>query len=344
MVGAALVALLLSYATASEVCRFTDPQLTESSGVSAGARSDDVVFTHNDSGDGARVFAVDTRTGSTIGILEVADARADDWEDMARGLTADRKPALFLADIGDNFGRRPAVVVYEIEEPAVVTGTVTVKTLVRHEMRYTDGSHDAETLLVDPVTRAMVVMTKDREGVSGIYRADPGSPTLFHIADINFHELVDRRGAYAKAVTGGDISPDGRRVVVRTPFEAFEWDIAPGAFAFAFSNPPRRIPLPAVEQGEAIAYTRDGRSLVVTSEGLNAPVHRLQGDHDVGPDLLVPRVETSRERSDDPWSWGRFYRWRSAAELSIALIVVLLDRRGRKRRRLRPPDRAVPLA
>lgn len=340
MVGAALVALLLSYAPASEVCRFTDPQLTESSGVSASARSDEVLFTHNDSGDGARLFAVDTRTGDTVGTVEVEGARADDWEDMARGLTADGRPALFLADIGDNFKRRPAVVVYEIEEPAAVVGTVTAKVRVRHELRYTDGAHDAETLLVDPRTRAMVVLTKDREGVSGVYRADAGSPTLFHIADIDFAKLVERPGAYAKAATGGDISPDGRRVVVRTPFEAFEWDVAPGALAFAFNNPPRRIPLPAVEQGEAIAYTRDGRSLVVTSEGRNAPVHRLPGDHDVGPDLLVPRVETSSEGSDDPW----WYRFRVAVVLTVLATVVQRARRGRRRRRRRPPGPAVPLA
>lgn len=333
MLGRAAAALLLSYAPATEVCRFTDPQLTESSGVSASGRTDDIVFTHNDSGDGARVFAVDTRTGATVGTVEVEGARADDWEDMARGLTDDRKPALFLADIGDNFRRRPAVVVYEIEEPAVVTGTVRVKVRVRHELRYTDGSHDAETLLVDPRTRAIVVLTKDREGVSGVYRADPGSPTLFHIADIDFDELVDRPGAYAKAATGGDISPDGRRVVVRTPFEAFEWDVAPGGLLFAFHNPPRRIPLPAVHQGEAIAYTRDGRSLLTTSEGANAPVHRLQGDHDVGPDLLIPTPPRPRpERTS--WRWWWLLGW-------IPLVVRIV-RRARRGRKQRPPRRPAP--
>jgi hypothetical protein len=326
--------VLLSYAPATELCRFSDPRITESSGVSASAHSDHVILTHNDSGEGARVYAVDTRTGTTIGVLEVADARADDWEDMARGLTADRRPALFLADIGDNLRRRPAVAVYEIVEAAVPIGDV--RPVARHELRYDDGSHDAETLLVDPASRDLLVVTKDPEGLSGVYRAGPDEGTLRRVAEIRFDTLARRRGPYAKAATGGDVSPDGRRVVIRTPYEAFEWDVGDGGLVAAFAGTPRRFDLPAVVQGEAIAYTRDGRSLVVTSEGSNAPVHLLRGDHDVGPDLLVPeppRPRPARTR----WRW-----WYLAGSLPAALMFVRRVRRGRRRRRRPPPGTGAP--
>lgn len=337
----AAAALLFSYAPASEVSRLADPQLTESSGVSASGRSDDVVFTHNDSGDSPRVFAVDIGSGATVSTFEVEDARADDWEDMARGLTEDGRPALFLADIGDNFARRRAVVVYEIAEPPVPVpgaGPALVRSVARHELRYDDGPHDAETLLVDPGTRALFVVTKDRDGVSGVYRAEPDGTTLHRVGEIRFDALVKRAGAYAKAATAGDVSPDGRRVVVRTPFEAFEWDIGGSGLVTAFNGTPRRIPLPTVEQGEAIAYTRDGRSLVTTSEGRGAPVHVLRGDHEVGPDLLAPRppVTTGPGGGRTPWA-----AWLLGLVSSFGAMAVLRARRGRRRRRRPPPGQAA---
>jgi hypothetical protein len=83
------------------LCRFADTRINESSGLAASACSDDYFFTHNDSGDGPRVYAVDRR-GKTLTVFTVQGAESLDWEDMARGPGPGGKPALFLADIGDN--------------------------------------------------------------------------------------------------------------------------------------------------------------------------------------------------------------------------------------------------
>src|SRR5205085_3101689 len=95
-------------------------QITESSGVAASARRDDVLFTHNDSGDSARFFAVD-RQGCTIGVFTAPGVDAVDWEDMARGPGPDGAPALFLADIGDNGLGRGEIAVHRFLEPEVGT-------------------------------------------------------------------------------------------------------------------------------------------------------------------------------------------------------------------------------
>jgi len=327
----ALAALVLSYAPAAELCRLQDPAIDESSGVAAGA----ALWTHNDSGDGPRFYGIDQDTGATLGTFTVDEARADDWEDMARGLTADGRPALFFADIGDNFARRPAVVVYEVAEPADPREGGLVDLVARHELRYDDGSHDAETLLVDPRTRALVVVTKDRAGVSGVYRADGG--VLRRVAEIRFDRLVRRAGAYAKAATAGDVAPDGRRVVVRTPFEAFEWEVGDDLVA-AFAGTPQRVALPRTDQGEAIAYSRDGRSLVTTTEGAGSPVHIVRGDRQVGPDLLAPRVVDAPPAPEgdggQPW-WPV-----AAAAVTASALLALAGRRRQRRRRRR--SRARP--
>ena len=119
-VGMVSVAAAAAYHEPEAYFTLRDPEITESSGIAASARADDLFFTHNDSGDTARFFAVDDH-GCTQAVFDLADRGtiAIDWEDMARGPKIDGKPTLFLADIGDNFAARPNVVVYRVVEPKV---------------------------------------------------------------------------------------------------------------------------------------------------------------------------------------------------------------------------------
>ncbi|MDQ3757505.1 MAG: hypothetical protein M3394_06630 [Actinomycetota bacterium] len=331
-----LAALLFSYAPATELCRFADPRIDESSGVSASSRTDDYFFTHNDSGDSARFFAVD-RTGATLAVFDVDGARAVDWEDMARGRSEGDDPALFFADIGDNFARRETVTVYEVPEPRPADGDAEVDVLRQHELRYADGPHDAETLLVHPRDRRMFVVTKERNGVAGLYRADGG--VLHREGDIRLDALVRRPGAYAKAVTSGEIRGDGRKVVLRTPFEAFEWTIE-NDVAAAFAGQPLRIPLPFAEQGEAIAYSRYGGSLLLTTEGSGAPVHFMEGTELASPNYLQPNEPVELPREAGPPVWPK------VVGLAVSVIGgwLVRVRRGRTRRRRRPPSPHPPSA
>lgn len=328
MLRVAVAALVLSYAPAAELCRFADPRIDESSGVSASSRTDDFFFTHNDSGDSARFFAVD-RTGTTLAVFEVDDADADDWEDMARGRNEGR-PVLFLGDIGDNFRRRQTVMVYEVLEPRPSDGNASLKVLDRHELRYEDGPHDAEALLIHPRDSRIFVVTKEREGVAGVYLSDDG--VLRREGEVRLDTLVRRPGAYAKAVTSGEIRNDGRKVVLRTPFEAFEWAID-NDVAAAFAGPPLRIPLPPAEQGEAIAYSRYGDSLLLTTEGRGAPVHLLEGTQVASPDYLQPAEPLELPREPGPPVWPRVV----AVAVSVLGGLYVRARRDRRRRRHRPP-------
>ena len=328
-----LLAAFLSYAPATELCRFADPRIDESSGVSASSRRSDVFFTHNDSGDSARFFAVD-RTGATLAVYDVEDAAAFDWEDMARGRTDKGEPTLLFADMGDNFHRRESVVVYEVLEPRV-RGDATVKVRRRHELHYEDKPHDAEALLVHPREGHIYVVTKELDGPAGVYRAD--GDRLVRVGEVRMDVLVSRRAAYARAVTGGEIKADGTAVVLRTPFEAFEWTID-NDVAAAFANEPVRIPLPGTEQGEAIAYTRGGDSLVTTSEGTNAPMHVVTGGTIASPNWLQPAEPIERTPTDDEGD----SRWPKTLRVVVLGLIVLCVRALRGRRRRRHRQRTTP--
>ena len=276
-----------AYGRARLLFNLQDEAIAESSGVASYSRSSSVLFTHNDSGDGPRFFAIGPK-GETLATYVVAGAVSVDWEDMARGPGSDGKPALYFGDIGDNFRSRSSVTVYEVPEPTVMPASV--PTVVRpasiRRLQYEDGPRDAETLFVESGSRAVGIVSKEVDGESGVYIAGPpdatGLSTLDRVATISFRKIArpyqrrDFDRTSRLATTGGDISPDGRRLVVRTYVEAFEWKIS-GGLARGLRKRPLRIPLPRTNQGEAIAYTLDGRSLVTTSEQLPAPVHLVPG-------------------------------------------------------------------
>src|SRR3954447_18081002 len=166
VVALAIAALPPAGASAAPAQLFTfrDPQIAESSGIVASTRRDDIVFTHNDSGDTARFFAID-RHGCTIGVFTAPQVRATDWEDIARGPGG----SLWLGDTGDNDAKRGELAVHRFAEPAVGASTdgggcpAAPEQAVApssYRLRYEDGPHDAETLLVDPHTSQLFVITK----------------------------------------------------------------------------------------------------------------------------------------------------------------------------------------
>ncbi|MGI8595598.1 MAG: PE family protein, partial [Solirubrobacteraceae bacterium] len=122
-----------------------------------------VLWTHNDSGDGPRLLALG-RNGRSRGTFEVSDAQALDWEDIAV-----RGQDLYVGDIGDNAGQRPEIVVYRVAEPPIDQGGGPTTPATPLRLRYPDGPHDAEALLVDPSRGDLVVVTKELDGVAGVY-------------------------------------------------------------------------------------------------------------------------------------------------------------------------------
>lgn len=274
-----------SYPDATLLFSFTDPQITESSGLVRSSLDDEVLFTHNDSGDNGnlgRFFAVGPQ-GQTLTEFALTPSINGDWEDMAAGPGADGGPALFFADIGDNYEFRTTVQIYEVAEPVIEQGSAFSESRPSrvHLITFEDGPHNAETFLVDPRDGSFAIVTKDADGKSGLYVADPiavaGAPRLLRrVADIDFAALASDASGAGRSSTGGDIAPDRSRLVVRTYLEAFEWPLGEASLADAVRADPTRIPLPPTRQGEAITYSNDGSALLTSSEGRFAPVHMLR--------------------------------------------------------------------
>jgi hypothetical protein len=256
----------------------TDPALTEISGIHTGVRNPGVWWVHNDSGDTARVFALDG-TGAVRGTYSLTGATAVDWEDIA--VVAGPTPGsgtIYAGDIGDNALARSEIQVYRVAEPevpatgpAVTTALSGVETL---HLTYPDGPHDAETLLVDPATGDILVITKLLlGGTVGIYRAAAplaaGSTTQLTEVD-----TLTYPSGLANAVTGGDVSADGTAIVIRTYGNVRVYNRAGGATLWgALRTPACTAPLPSEGQGEAVGFNPAATSLVTVSEGANQSLH-----------------------------------------------------------------------
>lgn len=246
------------------LCTVRDPAITESSGLVASSAYDNVLYTHNDSGDTARFFQLD-RSCRTRAVLTLAGVQARDWEDMSRGPGG----TLWLGDIGDNSAARDrGVLVHRVQDPGPVTGVVRVRS-VSFRLTYEDGPQDAEALLVHPRTGQLLIVTKGFAG-GGVYTAPlplrSGAPNVLRrVAEVPVPE-----------VTAGDISPDGSRLVLRNYGAAYEWDVRGDDLVAALHQDPVTIALPKLRQGESITYGRDGKALIVGSEGAASPLYELR--------------------------------------------------------------------
>ncbi|NPC97953.1 family 16 glycosylhydrolase [Nocardioides sp. zg-DK7169] len=232
--------------------RLHDTRIEESSGLARSTYPRSLLWTHNDSGDGARLFAVGPR-GRTRAVLRLTNATALDWEDVAAG----PRHTLWAGDIGDNDRLREHVSVYRVREPREVASGAARAT--RFRLAYPDGPHDAETLLVRPTSGRVLLVTKSEDG-GAVYRA----PRRLRADRVN---LLTRVADAPAGVTSGAFSSDGRFLVLGTEGDAYGYRTVGG------SGTP--ITLPERPQGESLEIRRGRRSLVVGSEGAHSPVYRV---------------------------------------------------------------------
>ena len=263
----------------------SDPAIDESSGLAASRRNPGLLWTHNDSGDEPFVYCLDLK-GASCGAWRVTGAEAWDWEDMAAGPGPRAgEPYLYLGDIGDNLDQRTEIIVYRIAEPAAGGGgTVPTKAAPAASapadalrLRYPDGARNAEALAVHPTTGDVYVITKDAQSARVYKAAAPLDPsrtaTLVQVGTVRLG--TGARGL--EQVTGADISPDARRVVLSTYAQGYELEVpAAGPFDDVWSQPPAPVNLGPRLQGEAVAYRLDGRALLTTSEIAPTPLQQVE--------------------------------------------------------------------
>ncbi|MCC8425642.1 hypothetical protein [Mucilaginibacter sp. UR6-11] len=256
-----------------------DRQLDEISGISASGLNNNFYYVHNDSGDTSRFFAITTDGKLNTTIYYNGSGAAPqgvfDCEDIAVGPGPDlKKSYVYLGDIGDNYATRKYITIYRIAEQAAwFKGARANATATPLHLKYPDGPKDAEALMVDPLQKLLYIVSKRHDTV-GIYT----TPLAFKANDT---VVLTRRGKLFfkgykpfKWITAGDISKDGRQILLKSYEKVYYWKRnASEPIWKTMARQPDELNYQQEKQGEAIGFTPDGKGFYTTSEGVFAPIY-----------------------------------------------------------------------
>jgi hypothetical protein len=257
--------------------------INEASGIAI-ARNGQRLY-HNNDGNFPFFHVTDLQGGATQ-TVKLAGFTPQDLEDLSLG-PCGSNTCLYIADIGDNAVRRDSVQIALIREQRTFGAEVKPDKVIT--VRYPDGPHDAEAVTVHPVTGDLFLATKagiaKQQNPSLLFRltaaqiAAGGEQTFELAGQVPVIRLSETLGDNPRRiVTSMDISPDGKRFALLT-YDAFieiAADLQGGLPSeWADGKTHRAFSIATLIQSEAIAYDRDGKSILYSTEsvrGSTAPL------------------------------------------------------------------------
>ena len=271
-----------------------DKSISESSGLAYAnvAAYDGAFWTVNDSGHPPIVFLVGDN-GKTKSQIKLQNARNIDWEAMCR-FEYQGRSHLAIADVGDNSFNRKSYQLVCFPEPEKPKSEVKVEPLV-FDFKYEDKSLNCEAVCFEPETQSFWLVEKvyvdaAKADVPGIYTLKLADLKPRTSPDANDEDEENPDGATkelpvarriaklpARNITGMSFSPDGTKLVVRTYFTAMLFTKPAGKSweEVMQDAKPIMLPIPIQSQGEAICFTDDSRSLIVTSEQVRSTIWKI---------------------------------------------------------------------
>ena len=236
----------------------------EASGLATSRSNPLYLWTHNDSG-GDPAFYLFTQMGADSGKYVLEGATNVDWEDMAIGPGPDDAlNYLYAADIGDNGAIRSNYTIYRVPEPDLnITDLPVDSTLAGVESiqyAYADGfSRDAESIMVDPTTKDIYIISK-REAQVGVYRL-PYPQNTVEADTAEFQGLIP-----FTYIVAADISPSGGEILIKDYQNVYHWFREEGPLYLSLIATPNRLAYETEPQGESIAWSADGTAYFTLSE------------------------------------------------------------------------------
>ncbi len=254
-------------------------EIDEASGIVASRMNEDVFYTLNDSGGDPAVYAFNS-TGEHLGIYTLDGVTNRDWEDIAIGGGPGYQQYIYVGDIGDNNNQYDTKYIYRFEEPFVSSNqapvTETIFDAETISVQYPTANYDAETLMHDPLTNDLYIVTKRLQaspvGHDKIYRAEfPQSTTqtivMEDVGDLSYPPSLDPYGGAYHGATGGEISPLGDEILIKTYTNVYHWKRQQNqTLAETFQNDYSSVTYTLEPQGEAICWEPYCNGYFTTSE------------------------------------------------------------------------------
>ncbi|CAG2224384.1 unnamed protein product [Mytilus edulis] len=270
-----------TFANAVQKGTVTSHYIHEASGLCASRQHPNMLYTHNDSGDTHRIYAIDGSNGQRKALIWIDGAHSTDWEDIACGPCAGGSGnCVYIADTGGNAGG-DANTIYRIREPDYLNGDMHVS--IDSTLQFSWDQHDCETVMVDPNGEVYVV-SKVSAGHHAKFVHLPKSAWGAH------HHVYVNDGVYLSITTnahdpvGGDISPAGNEILLKTYGRVNYWSVPDRNYAAHITHHPQVLPYHNERQGESVCWDVHGDGYYTLSEGANQPLwyYKRQSPKPVG--------------------------------------------------------------
>lgn len=238
-----------------------DSALQEASGMIASRSNPGTFWVINDSGNEPALYLIN-EAAALQHTFWLKDLENRDWEDLT--FFKDKlseKNMLVIGDIGDNFSQRDHINIIILEEPELTGATDTlVDNFNVYKIKYADGPRDAETILFDPVTNKFYIISKREENV-GIFELPE------KLSETDTMELKQVSNLPFQNITSGDITIDGKEILLKTYDSIFYWNRNTDQMIISeLSKEHIQVDYKIEPQGESICWNLDGSGFYTLSE------------------------------------------------------------------------------
>ncbi|HSI74714.1 MAG TPA: hypothetical protein VK957_02415 [Lunatimonas sp.] len=249
------------YSQPQGVSRLENKEIDEASGLAFSWTNPNILYTHNDSGGDPIVYMLDT-LGKDKGRILLEGVSNRDWEDIAIGPGQKANESyIYIGEIGDNDSKHSDIRIYRFPEPRFWKEEISVKP-EKITLKYPDGARDAETLMVDPVSGDLFILSK-RDSSNTLYTV--AADKLWEKTGVKTMEKVMKLPVTMS--TAGDISKDGRQIIIKNYWVIYYWDRKEGeSVPETLAREPILLPYTPEPQGEAITFFPDGKGYYTLSE------------------------------------------------------------------------------
>lgn len=243
----------------------------ELSGIAFSKNHPGLFYGHTDSGGEAAVYMFNS-DGEELGKILLKKVENRDWEDIAVGPGPDGKSYVYIGEIGDNGAVHKEIYVFRFPEPEKLSPESEVE-VEQIKLTYPGGARDAETLMVDPISGDIYIVTK-RDKKNNVYclpanKFGEKEAILDRVGELSFTSSV-----------AGDISSDGMQILVKSYLNIYYWERKSGqSIAQALEEAPKMLLYNPEPQGEAIGFQLDGKAYYTISEkrfDINPTLYRYE--------------------------------------------------------------------
>lgn len=232
-----------------------DARLQEASGLAVSYKNPGHLWTHNDSGGEPELYLINEKGDLTM-TARLEGTTNRDWEDVA--ISRDGSDFVYIGEIGDNRAVYESLTIYRIVEPAMDSNDQKVVDYEQMTLRYKEGARDSETLMVDPFTQNLVLLTKREDNIMVYtFAFEAGASKV--IASEGTMPLTQ--------LTAGDINAKGD-ILIKNYNQVFfiENENKTPIVELLLNGNLELIDYEIEKQGEALTWSIDGNSFFLLSE------------------------------------------------------------------------------